>query len=130
MDFYQVNQIMPMEPNDHAAGVIEAYIKSTFFSEYFHVAYQIKGNEAYYNMLANIYPLYTHTIDPWGGVKRSFFSESSHVHIKLMGMKHRTPCKQMLCPFTHPLSLDWVKRSKQFFSEEGHVANQTTRKEV
>ena len=33
-------------------------IKSTF-SEYGHVAYQIKGNETYSNMIANSFPLHT-----------------------------------------------------------------------
>ena len=37
----------------NAARVIYAFIKSTF-TEYGHVAYQIKGNEANNNMLANI----------------------------------------------------------------------------
>ena len=48
--------------------------KSTF-SEFGHVAYQIKRNEAYNNMLVNILP------QPLVGVKRSFFifSESSNV---------------------------------------------------
>ena len=49
-------------------GVKLAYIKSTF-SEYGHVAYQIKVNEAYNNMLENNFTL-TLTFDPWGGVKR------------------------------------------------------------
>ena len=40
-----------------AAGVTKAYIKSTF-AGYGHV-YQIKGNEAYNNMLANLLPLHT-----------------------------------------------------------------------
>ena len=47
-----------------AAAVTEAYIKSTY-SEYCHVAYQIKGNGAHNDMLANI-PPYSHTIDPGG----------------------------------------------------------------
>ena len=46
----------------------QAYIKSTF-PEYGHVAYQIKGNEAYNNMLANIFTL-TLTLDPCGVFKR------------------------------------------------------------
>ena len=37
-------------------------IKSSFY-EYGHIAYQIKGNEAYNNMLANISPLHK-TLDP------------------------------------------------------------------
>ena len=47
------------------------HIKLTF-SEYGHDAYQIKGNEAYSNMLANILHLHTYQ-------KSIFFSESSHV---------------------------------------------------
>ena len=59
MDFYQVySRNAPRGKNGPTAGVIEAYIKSTV-SEYCHVAYQIKENEAYNNMLANILPLYT-----------------------------------------------------------------------
>ena len=42
-----------------ATEVKGAYIKSTF-SEYCHVAYHIKGNEAYNNMLTSISPSYTH----------------------------------------------------------------------
>ena len=38
--------------------------------EYGHVAYQIKENEAYNNMLVNILPL--HTLDHWGAVKLSY----------------------------------------------------------
>ena len=38
------------------------------FSESGHFAYEIKGNEMYNNMQANILPL--HTLDPWGGAKR------------------------------------------------------------
>ena len=44
--------------------------KSTF-SECCHVTYQIKGNEAYNNMLAAVCP-YTHTPGPWGGSKVIF----------------------------------------------------------
>ena len=54
-------------------------IKLTF-SEYGHVAYQIKGNEAYNNMLVNILLLHLPLI-PGVGSKGVFFffSESSHV---------------------------------------------------
>ena len=48
------------------------------FSELGHAAYQIKGNETYNNILANILPL--HTLNSWDGVKRSnTFSEGDHV---------------------------------------------------
>ena len=98
-----------------------AYIYQLFL-EYGHVAYQIKGNEAYNNMLANnlflILPL-----NPWIWVKRliCFFSEVVMLHILLIGMKHRTTCKQMFCLFTQPRPLYGVKRSN-IFCEEGYVA--------
>ena len=38
--------------------------------DYGHVAYQIKENEAYNNMLVNSVPL--HTLDHWGAVKRPY----------------------------------------------------------
>ena len=54
-----------------------------------HEAYQVKGNEAYNNMLANIFPL----LWPLGvGSKVFFFFLFMKVvilHIKLTGMKHR-----------------------------------------
>ena len=84
--------------------------KIIFFSKYGHVAYQMEGNEAYNNMIANILHLHT-PLDPFGGVKRSFFSflEEVMMHSKLTGMKHGRPCKQMLCPFAQHRPLDWVK---------------------
>ena len=46
------------------------------FSEYGHVSYQIKGNDAYNYMSANVLPLHT-SLTP-GGTK-GLFSVSSHV---------------------------------------------------
>ena len=112
--------------NRSATGVTWAYIKSTF-SEYDHVAYQIKGNEAYNNMLANI--LLLHLVSIYniflGGVKRLicfFFLEVVMLHIKLIRMKHKTPCMQLFSLFTHPRPLYGIKKSKDFFSEEDYVA--------
>ena len=49
-------QIMLREPKMAPAAMVkEVYIKP-FFSEYCHVAYQIKGNEAYINILVCINP--------------------------------------------------------------------------
>ena len=63
---------MPLVPKlARCRGNIGLY-KINFFSEYGHAAYQIKGNEAYNSMIANILPLHmTHYVDPWGGVKSS-----------------------------------------------------------
>ena len=46
-------------------------MKSTF-SEYGHVAYQIKRNESYNNMLANVLPLHT-SLTPGVGSKGQLF---------------------------------------------------------
>ena len=77
MDLYQVyTNYTPGAKNGPAAGVTLANIKSTF-SEYGHVAYQMKGNEAYNNML-NSLPVHT-PLTPGVGSKGQFvfFSESS-----------------------------------------------------
>ena len=46
------------------------------------------------------------SLDPFDGAKRScniFFFFSVMLHIKLRGKGPRTPCKQILCSFTHLL---------------------------
>ena len=62
VDFYQVcsNDVWP-----RCRGHIGLY-KINFFSEYGHVAYQIKGNEAYNKMLAKTIPLNTPLTPGWG----------------------------------------------------------------
>ena len=88
MDLYQIrSNDAPGAKMGHQRGHIGLY--KTIFSEYGHVAYQIKGNEAYNNMLANILPLHT-PLTPGMGSKGYFFSFLKVVmlHIKLKGMKH------------------------------------------
>ena len=71
MNLYQVcSDYASAAKNGPAAGVKLAYIKLTF-SEYGHVAFQIKGNEVYINML-NILPLHT-PLTPVVGSKGHFF---------------------------------------------------------
>ena len=53
----------------------QAYIKSTAYG---HVAYQMKGNEAYNNMLANILPLHT-PVTPGVGSKVNFYPPTDKV---------------------------------------------------
>ena len=61
--------------------------------EYGHVAYQIKGNDTYSNMVANILP------DPWGWSKgQNIFFLKVTLHIELKGMEHRAPWNQIFCP--------------------------------
>ena len=128
VDLYQVcGNYAPVTIFGPAPGSY-AYIKSTFFSEYGHVAYQIKGNEAYINMLANILSL--HTPLTTGVVSEGQFISFPKVvvlHIRLMGIKQITQCMQIFCPFMPPRSLDEAK-SFWVFSEEGHVAYQIKRK--
>ena len=64
-----------------------AEVKIHFFSEYVHVAYQIKGNDACSNMIANIMPADT-PLTLWGGVKGSkfeLFQNMVMLHMKLKG---------------------------------------------
>ena len=77
--------MMPLGPKMALLQGHIGHIKSTF-SEYGHVAYQIKGNEAYNNMLANILPFHT-PLTPGLGSKGQFlfFSESSHVAYQIKG---------------------------------------------
>ena len=67
-------------------GVAEAKIR--LFSEYGHVAYQIKANDAYRNMVANSLPTDTPSTQRGGG---QFFLIVVMLHIKLKGIEHRTP---------------------------------------
>ena len=66
-------------------GGAEVKIK-LFFSEYGHVAYQIKVDDAGSNMVAYILPTDTPSTQGWGQkVKLYLFSESSHVAYKING---------------------------------------------
>ena len=107
-----LSKLYPFGQNWPASrGIAYAYVKLTF-SEYNRVAYQLKGNEAYNNMLANILPSHT----PFSG-KRIFFSFLKVVilYIKLMRMKHKTQCKQIFCFL---LTVDTLMGSKDFFMKK------------
>ena len=57
-----------------------------FFSEYGHVAYQIKANDFYNNMVANILPTDTPSIQGMGSRGQTiYFCESSHVAYQIEG---------------------------------------------
>ena len=75
------------------------------FSEYGHVAYQIKGNDACSNMVANSVPVHTFSIPEVGSKVKTLFLRVAAIHIKLKGMKHIAPCKHILCPYTNPQPL-------------------------
>ena len=63
------------------------------FSEYGHVAYQIKGNDACSNMVANNLPVDTPSL--WGVIK-AFFLKVVMLHIKLKKLEQRAPRKLSL----------------------------------
>ena len=87
--------------------------QSSTFLEYGH-ALQIKRNDAYDNMGANILQD-RHTLDPRDEIKgRNIFSlKVVMLHIKLKEMECRVPCKQIFCPYTHINPWGGVKSSKQ-----------------
>ena len=103
-----------------SAGGEEAKIR--LFSEYSDVAYQIKGNGACSNMVANILPA-TPTPNPGCWVKSSkfnFFQNMVLLHIKLKGITNAVTWKQLFCP----QSPHTIKKSKFNFEEYSHVAYQ------
>ena len=44
------------------------------------------------------------------------------LHIKLMEMDNRTPCKYILCPYTHPRPPRWGSKGQNKFTESSLVA--------
>ena len=74
------------------------------FSEYGHVAYQIKGTYACSNMVAYVLPVYTPSTLGMGpkGKNIYFHFECNRVAYQIKGKEHRAPCKHILCPYTHP----------------------------
>ena len=62
---------------------------------------------------ASTYSIITHTLGPWGWVKRSkrFLLKVNMLHIKLKrDMEHRAPCQHILCPYTQPQLVDQFER--------------------
>ena len=73
-----------------------------FLSKYGHVAYLIKGNEAYSNTLAIALPLHTPLTARVGSESHFSFLKVVMLNIKLTGMKQRKQFKQIFCPFRNP----------------------------
>ena len=90
---------------------MKAYIKLTF-SEYGHVAYQIKGNEAYNYMLANDKPL-DRSLTP-GGSKVIFFLFCK-LHVELNGNEAENTMQANTLPFKTPTAPRWDKKVKTIF---------------
>ena len=80
------------------------------------VAYQIKGNDAYSNMVANILPAYTPSTPVVGSKGQYiFFWKIVMLHIKLKGMECREPCKQIFTTYNTLYPWDGGQRVKTFF---------------
>ena len=86
--------------------------KKSTFPEYGHVAYQIKWNEMYNSIQANISPLCAPSTPGVGSKDQNiFFLKMVMLHIKLKRMTCTTTCKQYFCPYTHSQPLVWGQNS-------------------
>ena len=128
-----INQVSsdhaPGAKNGPVAWVTLASIKSTF-SEYGPVAYQIKGNEAYTHMLANL-PLHT-PLTPRGQKVMTvtfFFSESSHVACQIKQDEAENTKQVSILPllYTHDAQMG---SKGQYISSEGNIAYRTSDIEI
>ena len=98
------------------------------FPEYGRVAYQIKGNDACSNIVANIFLAdIPHPLMLGSKGQMQLFQNMIMFHIKLNAITNAATCKHIFCPYTHPRPLGWGQRSKQCFSESSHVAYQIRR---
>ena len=98
-----------------------AEAKIQLFLEYGHVAYQIKGNEACSNMVANILPA-------WGGVRIQLYQNMVMLQIKLNGIMNAAISLSTYSVLTHTFDpLGGFKGQNFFFSESSHVAYQIRR---
>ena len=85
------------------------------FSEYGHVAYQIKADDAGSNMVANILPTDTPSTQRMGSKGQTIcFSESSHVAYQI---KADDACSNMVAnilPTDTPLTQGWGQKVKLY----------------
>ena len=103
-----------------------AQAKINLFSEYGHVAYQIKANDTGNNMVANILPTDTPLTQGWGQKGQTiYFSESSHVayHIKADGAGSNMVAN-ILSTDTPSTQGVGSKGQTISFSESSHIAYQ------
>ena len=94
-----------------------AEVKIIFFSEFGHVAYQIKADDAGNNMVANIFA-HRHTLDPGVGSKDQtiYFSKSSHVAYQIKDDDAGSNMVANILPTTHPRPRGWGQKVKLYFS--------------
>ena len=97
-----------------------------FFSEYGHVAYQIKADNAGSNMVANILPTDTPSTQGWGQkVKLYLFSESSHIAYQIKADDAGSNMVATILPTYTPSTQGVGSKGQTIsFSESSHVAYQ------
>ena len=95
------------------------------FSEYGHVAYQIKADDAGSNMVANICPQ-THSTQGVGSkVQTIYFSESSHVAYQIKADDAGSNMVANILPTDTPLTQGVGSKGQTIsFTESSHVAYQ------
>ena len=74
--------------------------QNSTFSEYGHVAYQIKRNDSCSNIAANI-----SSEKKVKDVEIQLFQNMVMLYIKLKGMTNAAIRKHIFCPYTHPRPL-------------------------
>ena len=119
-----VANILPVDPRPNGWG---QKVKIQLYQNNAMLIIKLKGMPQH----ASTYFVFSHTLDPWGGVKcqKHFYLKVVILHIKLMGMEHRAPCKHIYCPYTHPRSLGWGQKFR-FFTESSRVAYQIKENET
>ena len=87
-----------------------------FFSEYGHVAYKIKAEDAGNNMVANILPTDTPSTRGAGGSKNQtiYFSEGSHVAYQIKADNAGSTMVANICPQTHLRPRRWGQKVQLF----------------
>ena len=99
------------------------------FSEYGHIAYQIKADKACSTMIANVLPTDSPLTQGVGSKGQTIsFGESSHVAYQIKG-KSTEHHERKYAVITHTID-PWVGSKGHFFSESGHVAFQIKVEEV
>ena len=96
------------------------------FSEYGHVAYQIKADDAGSNMVANILPTDTPSTQGVGSKGQTiYFSESSHVAYQIKADDAGSSMVANILPTDTPLTQGVGSKGQTIsFTESSHVAYQ------
>ena len=89
----------------HPTTIRGQKLKNPLFSEYGHVAHQIKGNGECSNIQTNSLSLHAPSTAGVGSRSKPFFLKVVILHFKLMGMEHRAPITYSV--FTHTID-PWV----------------------